>query len=238
MNILLDAATVAVIVLAAVIGCKRGFLKTVLGMLTVLVMLIALIVIADPLGRSISEKVVSPYIADSIIKKSESKADEVIENVKDENLLKHKLFDKLVNSNGDGILQTERMKNAGATLKEFLVKTLSDNLMLTTLCVLLTALLMIIVIKFLSWLIVKIINPVRKIGVVRKFDGFMGLIIGLVNAVLILGILVAAVNYSSSLYTPKEEKGSFESEVVEKTALYKYVSEYHPISLLKTEGGK
>ena len=237
MNILLDLAVVIIVLLAVISGGKRGFLKTLLGGITVLAMLVAVLFFAGPLGRSVSEKVVSPLIADGIIKKAESKAEDAVDSVDDESLLKHKLFDKLINNSGDGILQTERMKNAGATLKEFLVKILSDNLMLTTLCVLITALLMIIVIKFISWLIGKIINPVRKIGAVRRIDGFLGCLMGVVNAVLILGILVAAVNYSSSLYTPKTENGSFESEIVNESVIYKYVSEYHPISLLDAKGG-
>ena len=233
MNILLDIAVAAIVLMSVIFGCKKGFLRTILGTVTVLVMLIAVLVFADPLGRSFSEKVVSPMIADGIIKKTESKATDAIQNVKDESLLEHKFFEKLINSEGSGVLQTERMKNAGATLKEFLVKILSENSALTTLCVLLTALVMIIVIKLLSWLIGKITAPVRKIGAVRKFDGFLGFILGVLNAVIILGIMVSAVNYASSLYKPKTDAGTFESEVVEESVLYKYVSEYHPVSLLK-----
>ncbi len=233
MNVLLDIAVASIVLLSVIFGCRKGFLRTILGTVTALVMLIAVLVFADPLGRSFSEKVVSPMIADGIIKKAESKATDAIRDVKDESLLEHKFFEKLINSSGSGVLQTERMKNAGATLKEFLVKILSENSVLTTLCVLLTALVMIIVIKLLSWLIGKIISPVRKIGAVRRFDGFLGLISGAINAVIILGILVSAVNYASALYKPETENGTFESEIVEESVIYKYVSEYHPISLLK-----
>lgn len=222
MNVILDVAVAAIVIVSVILGVKRGFFKTFAGLVCLIATLALVLIFAEPLGLWANEKFVSPAIANGVVEKLDLKADSAIESVSDDKLMDNKLFAKIVNKEGTGALQNERLKNAGASVKDFVVKILSDNAALSALCVLIAALVIIIAVRLVLWLLQLIFKPMLKNRTLSKINRFMGFVIGLASALVLTLVFCVTVQRASNLYTPKTEGGTFRSEVVDNTAIYKY----------------
>ena len=81
MNLICDGLIVAVVILCAVIGRKRGFIKTFFGLFENIVSFLIALFLARPVGNFLSERVVSPAMEKLFVRTIAQKAGVAAENV-------------------------------------------------------------------------------------------------------------------------------------------------------------
>ena len=208
-------------------SAKKGFFKTLISLACLVGTVIVIYIYAQPMGAFINEKIASPLIADMVISETEANAEDSAEEADDNALLSGKLMTKLFENKK---IEYSNEDKAGTTVKEFLVKIILGSALLSTVCSCIAAIIIAVVIRLTAIILEKIIGPILRLPLLKEANKGLGAVIGAVNAVLLICILCVVVNLLSSGYTPKEENGSFKSEVIEQTYVYKYVDEYNPIN--------
>ncbi len=227
MNIALDIIILVILITSIITSTKKGFFKTLMSLVCLIGTVVIIYIYAQPFGALINQKIAAPVIADMVISENEANATDRAEDANDEALLSGKLMNKLFKNEVPEYSQEDK---AGATIKEFLVKLILESSLLSTICSGIASIIIAVVIRIAVIIIEKIIGPILKLPLLREANKGLGAVIGAINAVLLIWILCIVVNLLSSGYTPKEENGSFESEVIAHTYVYKYAEEYNPIN--------
>ncbi len=226
MNIALDLIVAAIVIANVISSCAKGFFKTLISLACLVNTVVVIYLYAQPFGALINEKVVSPAIANSVMEQAEVNGEDSAENMEDEALSSSTILEKLFE--GEQLIISASDK-AGATVKEFTVDIIMGSALLANICSCIAAVIIAVVIKLAAWLIDVIVEPLLKLPLLKEANKGLGVVVGLVNGALLVCILCVLVNLFSAGYKPKDG-GSFKSEVVEKTYVYKYVDEYNPIN--------
>lgn len=216
MNIFLDLAVVIIVALSIYLAVKKGFMKTLMKLIGLVLTVAVMFFFASTLGKTINVKFLSPAVAEKICTAVEEDA----EKLQDKKLLS-KIIEKAdinIASYGD----TD-------TLKENISTKLNDNKLMNTLGLAVACIVILIAIWLVMWLLGLILKPIFKLPVLKQLHGILSFVLGVVNAAILLCIMGVVVTSASATYTPKTENGSFKTEVVDKTYIYKYVDEYNPI---------
>ena len=226
MNIALDIIVTAVVIASIVSCAKKGFFKTVVSLLCLIATVVIIYVYAQPLGGFLNEKIVSPLLANYALKDSEINAEDNASDTDEDLLLSLSSVKEIFK---DEEISFSEEDKEGSTVKEFLVKLLKDSAFIGAVCAGVAAVAISVAVRIAAWLLEKIIGAVLKLPILKEANKGLGAVIGFVNGILLVWILCIVVNLLSSGYTPKEENGSFASEVTEQTYIYKYAEEYNPL---------
>lgn len=227
MNIALDIIVLTILIFSIRSSTKKGFFKTLISLACLVCTVIVIYIYAQPIGSFLNEKIVAPFVADYVLKDSEIEATDNAVDADEELLFSGDAIKELF-KNEDPIFTQEDKE--GNTVKEFLIGLLKDSAFLMTLCAGIAAIGISVVVRLAALIIEKAVGAVLKLPILNEANKGLGAIIGIVNGVLLVWILCIVVNLLATGYTPKTENGSFKTEVIEKTYVYKYAEEYSPIN--------
>jgi len=216
MNIFLDVAVVLIVVLSIVAAVKKGFIKSLMKLIGLILTLVVMFFYASTLGKTINVKFLSPAVSNKICQTVEEDA---------EKLSDKKIISKIIDKANIDITSSSDMEE----LKVAISEKLNDNKLMNALGYALACLVILVAIWLAVWLLELILKSIFKLPGLKQLHGLLSIILGIVNAAILLCIMGVVVTSASNAYTPKTENGTFENEVVEKTYLYKYVDKYNPI---------
>lgn len=224
MNVALDVITVAILIGNVISGIKKGFFKTLLSLVCLITTVVLICVYASPLGDIINKKVISPALAQTVINDTEIDGQEAVDNIEKSSLFGGKLLNDIFES------EIPSKDSDGLTVKEYLVGLINESDLVISLCSCLGAVLITLVVRLAAWLLGLIIEPILKLPILKEANKGLGFIVGLINGVLLMWVVCLIVNIGAAAYKPTS--GTFRSEVVEQTLVYKYADEYNPANII------
>ncbi len=216
--IIADIITVAIIIISMIIGRKRGFIKTVSGILTVIIAFSLASFAAKETAPVISEKYISPYLSSAIV-------DEVKQTP--ENTLDLDELSNLFSNIGipEGIISSA-VADVSKTLTQNIAEpltTMTNNISARLTFGALFIIYFLILLLAVS-LLFKLLNLISKLPVLNFTNRLLGLIFGLISGYLIIMVASFILNKTGTLLT---------DGVISESIILKHIIKYSFFSFLK-----
>lgn len=217
MSWILDILLVAIAVGAIVIGARRGFFKSIVGLAGIVLAVVLMWSFATPLATVVDNSVIRPW---AVARAAEAQG--VTEETPTSQLDLAQIDSAVSGFLGIDILGVEEIpETAGEYLDAIFLKngiTLAVSKALAAVAIFIASLLAL-------WLLSFLLKPILKLPVLRQCNGLLGAVIGVVNAIILLLILSTAVY----LIGTTAQGEIFNSQTVEQTMLFKYIHQNNPI---------
>ena len=178
--------------------------------------------LAQPVGEKIDEAVIRPWAVNQVIgmQGEEISADTPIGEL--DLVAVNEQISNLFHVDILGIGET----TANMTVGGYVEKMVTDSKITMGISHALATIVLFVGCSIIVWLLGLLLKPILKLPVLRQCNGLLGLLVGVVNAVIILLVIATAVDlFGSSV--PNVDLGSQE---VEQTFLFKYIDQFNPIS--------
>ena len=219
MNILLDLIVVVIVVGSAILGWRRGFIKSVSGLISLILTLVIVSSFAQPVGVKLDDTVVRPWAVKQVVNSQEGlTVDAPVEQL-DLATVNQGISDKF----GVNVLGVEGTMGA-ATVGEYIEAVLKHIGVTVTISTAIAT----VGLFALAWLgmllIGLLLKPILKLPILKQCNGLLGVAAGLVSAALILMVLAATVKLGG------KPDGMFGPETVEKTYLFKHIQGMNPLT--------
>lgn len=220
MHLVLDAVVLAVSGICLALGWRRGFIDSVKGLVGILLSVIVAATLAQPVGEKIDEAVIRPWAVDQVlsVQGEEVSADTPIAQM---DLV-------AVNEQISNLFHVDILgeTTADMTVGGYVEKIITDSGITMGISHALATILLFVGCSVVVWLIGLLLKPILKLPVLRQCNGLLGLLVGAVNAVIVLLVIATAVElFGSSV--PNVDLGPQE---VEQTVLFKYIDQFNPIA--------
>lgn len=229
-SILLDVITVAVVILFAMIGMRRGFIKSVVRLLGFAVSVVASALVSSPVAQWIYnemlyeqlEAIVAQKVQEGVAAASATLADQI-------NAVLATLPQGVQNLLTVYGVDASGMAGAAQT-NETLVPTIMDQI-ISPLCVAALQLIVFLVLFLVLFLVIRLLGKVidkifASLPVIKQINGLLGGVLGFAEGVLVLFVLCFALQ----LYMTLTGAGSLITpESLEQTYLLGWVMEINPI---------
>lgn len=220
MHLVLDAVVLAVAGICLALGWRRGFVDSVKGLVGILLSVIVAATLAQPVGEKIDEAVIRPWAVDQVlsVQGEEVSADTPIAQM---DLV-------AVNEQISNLFHVDILgeTTADMTVGGYVEKIITDSGITMGISHALATILLFAGCSVVVWLIGLLLKPILKLPVLRQCNGLLGLVVGAVNAVIVLLVIATAVElFGGSV--PNVDLGPQE---VEQTVLFKYIDQFNPIA--------
>ena len=220
MHLVLDAVVLAVAGICLALGWRRGFIDSVKGLVGIVLSVIVAATLAQPVGEKIDEAVIRPWAVDQVlsVQGEEVSADTPIAQM---DLV-------AVNEQISNLFHVDILgeTTADMTVGGYVEKIITDSGITMGISHALATILLFAGCSVVVWLIGLLLKPILKLPVLRQCNGLLGLLVGAVNAVIVLLVIATAVElFGSSV--PNVDLGPQE---VEQTVLFKYIDQFNPIA--------
>ncbi len=236
MHIVLDVLVVAIAVFTIIGAVRRGFVRSLLSLVGLVLSLVLAYSFAVPFGEVIDSEVVTPLAAKSILKQSEL-GDVTLDSPLSEFSVDAARYNKklldLYDGNASSMLAEYDAVSASpnATVGDFLSVALNAHSYTGVASVALAAVVIFIGVAIVVWVLKAVLTPIMHLPVLRQFDKLLGLVVGVVNAAVILLVFVAIV--SAVGYLIQVGGGGDYGAFVDKTYLFKYIYDSPLHTILK-----
>ncbi len=217
MHIVLDILLVAIVVVAVVIGARRGFFKSVMGLAGIVLAVVLMASFATPLASAVDDAVIRPWAVERAIEAQGVSAETPTADL-DLARIDSAVSDFL-NVDLSGV--DEIPETAG----EYLDAIFLVNGITLAISKALAAVIIFVVSMLGLWILGFVLKPILKLPVLRQCNGLLGAAIGAVNAVIILLILATAIY----LIGVTSQAADFDVATVDQTVLFKYLYYNNPI---------
>ena len=221
MHWLLDAIVIAVIVICAALGWRRGFIKSVSGLLGLVLGVVLVAALADPVGQKIDESLVRPWAIEQIV---HTQGEDVSADTPLEQLDLASINQQIAQTFDVDILGTGT-DLTGQTLGGYVEQLVDQTGITASISRSLATVVLFLGSILAVWLLSKILIPILKLPVLRQFNGLLGLVVGLVNAAIVLVVIATAVHF----YGATAQGAAFGAQEVEKTVVYQYIDQINPV---------
>ncbi len=217
MHIVLDILLVAVAVVAVIIGARRGFFKSVVGLVGIVLAVVLMTSFAAPLASAVDDAVIRPWAVERAMEAQGVSAETPTADL---DLVG---IDSAVSEflNID-ILGVEEIPE---TVGEYLNAIFLVNGITLAISKVLAAVIIFVVSMLGLWILGFILKPILKLPVLRQCNGLLGVAVGAVNAVIIL-LILATVIY---LVGATSQAAVFDAQTVDQTVLFKHLYYNNPI---------
>lgn len=216
MNYIFDTVLVAIIIVAIVIGRKKGFLKSSYNVLSLLISTTLILTLSDPfceyLKNSTFGELVHKRVEEKIIVKTDDEdtdneeiAEKIGEIMNLPDFLVMFLEERLER-------QTEAIETAKNDVINMMVDTVTDMIIKIV-----SIILLFLLVRIGVFLLLKILGVATKMPGINGIDRFFGTLIGAVNGVFIVYIICAIITLFVS-----GEKFEYISSVIDSTYVVKY----------------
>lgn len=225
MSILLDVIVVAIVVLFALLGLRKGFIKSLAGFVGSILALILALTIA----RFAAEFVFNTWIKDSLI---QTVSDALAENgANTAQGVLDALPDYLTSIFGWAGGQSQSLESAlnssSNAVSSTIINVLSPaiiNLLMIVLAIVLFILLMIVI-----RLIIRLLDRIVQVPVLKQVNGILGFLFGIGKGVIIAWLLCALVMAVLPLWM--QESGQWLQDAVNGSYLFRALAGANPISI-------
>lgn len=221
MNLVLDILVVVIVIGSAILGWRRGFLKSISGLLSLVLAIVIVSSFAQPVAEKLDDTVVRPWAVNQVIKTQEGlTADAPVEQL-DLAVVNQGIADKF----GVNILGVETSTQA-STVGEYIEAVLKQIGITVTVSMALATVGLFALASLGVWLIGLLLKPILKLPVLRQCNGILGVMAGLVSAALILMVLV----YAVEMVGGSNPDALLGAQTVEKTYIFKHIADMNPLS--------
>lgn len=220
MHLVMDAIVLAVLGVSLALGWRRGFVKSVSGLVGLVLALVLASTLAQPVGEKIDEAVIRPWAIDQVVSMQGDAvtADTPIEQ----------LDIVAVNAHISQIFHVDILGTAdasGQTVGEYVESMVVDSGITMSISRSLATILLFVGTSLVVWLITLILTPILKLPGLKQFNEWLGLLVGLLNAVIILLVVATVVRLFGSSIVGFD----FGPQEIEQTFLFKYIDQMNPI---------
>ena len=220
MNIVLDVLVIAIVIGSVILGWRRGFVKSISGLLSLVLAMVIVSSFAGPVAQKVDEAVIEPWAIKQVVKTQEGLTADAPASELDLVSVNRSISDRF----GVNILGVEDTMGA-ATVGEYIGSVLKTTGITLTISTAVATIGLFILSWVAVWLIGLLLKPILKLPVLRQCNGVLGVVIGLVSAAILLMVLAYTVQ---SLGATKPD-ALFGAQTVEKTVLFKKIVEINPL---------
>ena len=217
MHIVLDILVVGIVVGSIILGWRRGFVKSISGLISLVLAVVIVSSFAQPVAEKLDDTVVRPWAVKQVVKTQEGLTLDASVDQMDLAVINQGISDKF----GVDILGVEDSMGA-ATVGEYIDGMLRRIGVTVTVSMALAT----IGLFALAWLgtllIGLLLKPILKLPILRQCNGILGVVVGLVSASLILMVLACVVELGG------KTDPMFGAQTVEKTYIFKHITEINP----------
>ena len=236
MHIVLDVLVAAIVVFTVIGAVRKGFVRSLLSLVGLVLSLVLTYSFAVPFGAVIDSEVVTPMAAKSILKQSEldgvtleSPLAEFPADTARYNKKRLNLYD---GSTSTLLAEYESVSaDADATVGDYLGVALNAHSYTGMASAALAAVVIFIGVAIVVWVLKAVLTPIMRLPVLHQFDKLLGLVVGVVNAAVVLFLFVAIV--SAVGYLVQVGGGGDYGALVDKTHLFKYIYDSPLHTILK-----
>lgn len=232
MNILFDILIVLIVLLSALVGKKRGFIKTFFGFFESVLSFVIASFLARPIGSFLCDRFLEPailkYFVRAFLKTSGEISSEIsfdtLSKASQEFLLRFRIDGEIFNSffSKAGESVSESLENVFMVIAEPISKSISYAIAFFALF---------IVISFLLRIVIKLADLVSKLPFLNFSNHFLGLVAGLLWGI----VLAFAFSYLVVLIEPfLQSTEIFRNYSTEDTVILKLLSGFHFLSFFET----
>lgn len=224
MSIVLDAVALIIILVVAFITMKRGFVKSIIGLASLVLTLLIVSVCSKPVATFVYDSVIDKSIQNSIVKQL------------DENDQKN---NDAVNSVWNSLPKflTNAAQNSGVTTDSIgsIIKSNDDNAVIAqnfsqnvvrpsaiSILTFSVNIILFIVLTILFRLLSKVICKLFKAPVLKQVNKALGLVLGVLKGIVIASLVCVAVSYIVSF--SKNDYVFLNSEVIKNTIVFSKLS--------------
>lgn len=224
MSIVLDAVALIIILVVAFITMKRGFVKSIIGLASLVLTLLIVSVCSKPVATFVYDSIIDKSIQNSIVKQL------------DENDQKN---NDAVNSVWNSLPKflTNAAQNSGVTTDSIgsIIKSNDDNAVIAqnfsqnvvrpsaiSILTFSVNIILFIVLTILFRLLSKVICKLFKAPVLKQVNKALGLVLGVLKGIVIASLVCVAVSYIVSF--SKNDYVFLNSEVIKNTIVFSKLS--------------
>lgn len=225
MSILLDGIVVAVVVLFALLGLRKGFIKSLAGLIGA----IAALIVALTVSRFAAEWIFNAWIRTplletitrSLTESGATTAEGIVE------ALPGYLQNLLGWAGGETASLNSAIASSSDTVARVLVTVLSPAI-INLLMIVLTIVLFVIFLLLIR-LLLRLLNKVAQAPILRQVNGLLGFLFGIGKGILIVWLLCALVAVVVPLWFG--DSGAWLQNAAEGSYLFKALSNANPVSV-------
>ena len=222
MPFLIDGILVAVAVVFALIGLRKGFVKSLLGLVAAVIALIAAFFAARYLAQWLYDLSVRSVVLSFV----ETKLQEMhIDSAASAVASMPKSLLSLLGGNESTMLSS--LENASGKLAETIVN-VCQPLILNVLMIILVILLFILFLIVLR-LLIRLLNLGTKLPIVKQVNGLLGFFFGLGKGIIVIWLLCLLAQITLPLLTGTSV-GSWIGQAVNRSFLYGALTGFNPLS--------
>lgn len=230
MRWILDGIVVAIMVIAVIIGAKKGFLKSVLGLLGMILVFALASKLSAPVGGFLDSKIINPAYRSRAASQFSEKLGIQVEKGNEENqiLQYEKEVEEYDSTHDTPILSlfavakndvTEAVEHARESAKASAVKAMfalvdkasaSVSRVIAFILLLAVGIVLLIVLKL-------IIKPLLRAFRLRRLDAFLGALLGVVCGALVVMLVALVLRFAQPMFG-----GKMTNEAINDTYVYKY----------------
>ena len=203
-----DIAAIALVVLFIMLGAKKGLVKSVLGLGSIVISIILALTLYQPVSTFLKDSVVGEYITINIAKVLDSSEKEPEEMETEEAAGVLNLPPEIMSKVTEGI---DDIKDTALTSISTSVSELAINL--------LSMLIVFLVIKLILYLLTLLLDAVTGLPVIRTLNKAMGAVLGAVSGIITIYILLAILTFATAVDT--------DNKIVNNVLESKFVSEMY-----------
>ena len=224
MSIVLDAVALIIILVVAFITMKRGFVKSIIGLASLVLTLLIVSVCSKPVATFVYDSIIDKSIQNSIVKQL------------DENDQKN---NDAVNSVWNSLPKflTNAAQNSGVTTDSIgsIIKSNDDNAVIAqnfsqnvvrpsaiSILTFSVNIILFIVLTILFRLLSKVICKLFKAPVLKQVNKALGLVLGVLKGIVIASLVCVAISYIVSF--SKNDYVFLNSEVIKNTIVFSKLS--------------
>ncbi|MBR5236837.1 MAG: CvpA family protein [Clostridia bacterium] len=183
-----DFIGIIIIVLMALWGMKKGLVRSVFSLSSLVLSLILALTLYTPVSNFMETSVVGDYVRLNVYKVFDSQEIETEDPTEAGEVLK--LPQSLQNT------LTDTVNKATDTIRD----TLAENAASLALK-LLGILIVFVMVRIILWILLKLLDAVAKLPVIRKFNSLLGGVMGIAYGMLIIYIILALLTFTTTLKT-------------------------------------
>lgn len=224
MSIVLDAAVLVIILIVAFFTMKRGFVKSIIGLVSLVLTLLIISACSKPVATFLYDSIIDKPVQNSIVKsldEQDQKNDEAINSVW--NSLPKFLTNTAENSGITTDSIGKIIKNDSDNTE--IAENFSRNVVRPTAISIITFavnIILFIVLTILFRFLSKVICKLFKAPVLKQVNKALGLVLGVVKGILIASLVCVVVSYIVSF--SKNDYVFLNSEVINNTIVFSKLS--------------
>ncbi len=232
MSYILDAIVVAIIVITAIIGYRRGFIRTIIQLAGCIVAFI----LALSLSNTVSTMVYDGVLRDGLHEKietiwSETVVDGAAQSLTEQTESVLEALPDFVQTVFDAETITQGIRDSvgndqtGSAVADYLADELLRPVMVAVIrfvAFLLLFMILMIVIRLLE----KLLKPITKMPLIRQADGTLGVIVGLAKGILFALVAVTVIQLIATGATT----GPFTQENLDNSLVAGWLADINPLS--------